>query len=66
MVMTDLMTSAEAADYLRVSDATLRRWRMQGRSPPYSKIGSKPMYRRAILDDWIEGRQVTNTQQEAG
>ena len=63
--MTDLLTSAEAADYLRVSHATLRRWRLEGRSPPYSKIGARPMYQRAKLDAWVEGRQVDNTQQEA-
>lgn len=50
----------EAADYLRVSIATLRRWRWLRIGPAWCRpAGSKaPLYLRADLDAWIESGRV--------
>ena len=34
-----MMTADEAADFLRVSSATLSRWRADGSGPKYIKLG---------------------------
>lgn len=49
-----VMTSAEASEYLRISEDTLRAWRSAGRGPKYSKLGSQVRYRRAELDAWLD------------
>jgi len=59
-----LMTPAEAADYLRVSEGTLTVWRCTGRhNLPFAKIGRRVMYRREALDRWIDARTGTSTGQ---
>jgi excisionase family DNA binding protein len=57
---TDLLTTAEAGAYLRVSPATLVTQRSRGTSPvPFVKLGRKVLYRRADLDALVaRGRVV--------
>ncbi|MFZ2481055.1 MAG: helix-turn-helix domain-containing protein [Propioniciclava sp.] len=54
----ELLTTEEAANYLTVTAAVLRRWRLLGDGPPYVKLGSLVRYDRAKLDRWIDGREV--------
>lgn len=54
----ELLTTEEAADYLTVTAAVLRRWRLLGDGPPYVKLGSLVRYDRAKLDRWIDGQEV--------
>jgi hypothetical protein len=53
-----LLTEREAADYLRVSARTLRRYRTEkpaGTGPPVAGyVGRSPRYRRADLDRWMQ------------
>ena len=56
----EYMRETEAAAYLRVSTATLRRWRRKGRinkqgTPPPKSYGHgrQIWYRRSDLDAWI-------------
>jgi excisionase family DNA binding protein len=54
-----LLTTAEAADYLRVSRRTLARWIQQGIAPPSIKLPSGGRrYRKADLDRWIAEHQA--------
>ena len=45
----DLMTNAEAAEYLRIKQRQLYSWRVSGLIP-YMKIGRAIRYRKAALD----------------
>jgi predicted DNA-binding transcriptional regulator AlpA len=58
------LTEIEAAEYLGLSRATLRRARMQGArssyisSPPFLKIGRAIRYLKSDLDKWLEQHRV--------
>jgi excisionase family DNA binding protein len=52
--MSTLLTETEAAERLRVSLATLRRRRCEGRAPAYIKVGASVRYRVEDLDAFIE------------
>lgn len=58
---SDILTTLEAASYLRLSKATLERFRLTGGGPLYAKLGGAVRYRRAELDKWIESRLVAST-----
>lgn len=46
------MTEAQTANYLCLSQETLRRWRAEGRGPAYQKLGRAVRYLRSELDAW--------------
>ncbi|MDX2264117.1 MAG: helix-turn-helix domain-containing protein [Hyphomicrobiales bacterium] len=52
-----LLTTVEAADYLRLSPRTLEDMRVTGAGPRYFKLGpgkrSKVVYRREDLETWL-------------
>ena len=49
------MTTAEAADYLRIKRDTLKVWRHRGTGPQFYKPSAGLVrYRRQDLDAWIE------------
>lgn len=50
------VTTAEAANYLGISQSWLRQARMRGRkdAPPFVRIGRAVRYRIQDLDDWLE------------
>jgi predicted DNA-binding transcriptional regulator AlpA len=56
------LRSPEAAQYIGMSDAWLRKARMNRDplAPPYIQIGSAIRYLRADLDAWLESRRVQN------
>ncbi len=54
---SELVTLAEAAEYLRLKISTLRAWRSQ-RKIPFVKIGGRVMARRADLDTFIAASVV--------
>jgi excisionase family DNA binding protein len=56
-----LVTEVEAANLLRVSLTSLRRWRREGRGPVYRKIGRSVRYRGEDLADFIAGSRCTET-----
>ena len=51
---SDLLTPAEAAKVLRVSPATLPRWRWSGDGPDFVRIGRSIRYRRCDLENYIK------------
>ena len=57
----DILTTVEAASYLRLSKPTLERARVSGEGPLYCKLGGLVRYRRADLDAWLESRLTTST-----
>ena len=50
----ELLTPAEAAEILRISPATLPRWRWAGEGPDFVRIGRSIRYRREDLDRYIQ------------
>lgn len=53
-----LYTTAEAADMLRVNQATLRWWRSKGLGPRPTPIGGRIRYRESDLLAFIDGQQA--------
>jgi len=53
-----LLSSFDAADYLKIPRQTLAMWRHKGVGPAYVKVGRRVMYRRIDLDRWIDGQAV--------
>ena len=56
--MSGLMTAAEAADFLRVSEGTLTQWRCTNRVKiPYVKVGHLVRYYRTDLAQYLQKRR---------
>lgn len=58
---TELLTTNEAAQYVRLGKPTLERIRVKGDGPLYCKLGGAVRYRRVDLDAWLESRLVSST-----
>ena len=60
-----LLTPREAAEHLRVTEATLAGWRSRGGGPPFIKMTSgrkgPVRYDRSDLANWLADRRVYNT-----
>jgi hypothetical protein len=56
-----LLTSAEAADYLKVAKQTLAVWRLKGIGPAFVKVGRKVTYDRAMLEAYLAARTFAST-----
>jgi len=67
--MNELLTTKEAAEYLRRSAQGLRKLRWQGHGPRYLRPGrglkSAVLYRRADLDAWLAKGEATSTADES-
>jgi excisionase family DNA binding protein len=49
------MTTVELAKILGISEQTLRQWRINGKGPPYIKIGQRIIrYDKNEVEAWIE------------
>src|SRR5262245_15493147 len=59
---SDLLTTAEAAVYLRISEWTLRHW-VSDRKIKFFKIGNRVRFRRAHLDRFLAGNLHGKEQQ---
>lgn len=51
--MTELLTTREAAVYLRLSESALNHWRLEGRGPPFTRFGRQVRYCRADVECWL-------------
>ena len=61
MTRNELLSTKEAARYLRLSHRTLERYRVTGEGPRYLKVGRRVFYRRTDLDAWLDGRVRRST-----
>ena len=56
----ELLTTEQAAALLQLSPRTLRRWRSEGKGPPWVALGSRRVrYRRAAIQAWLEAHERT-------
>jgi hypothetical protein len=53
--------SAEASQYLNVSQSMLAKRRLSGDGPRYSKLGKRGVYEVADLDQWITASRHLST-----
>ena len=60
MTTSPLMTTAEVANYTRLSVETLRYFRQRDEGPPFANFWRRVMYRRLDVDAWIESSVVPN------
>jgi excisionase family DNA binding protein len=57
LTMTDeVMTTEEAAAYLKISPRTFASLRKAGEGPPGALVGRQWRYRRVDLDQWLAER----------
>ncbi len=56
-----LMTTAQAAQFLKLSQTTLCHYRCQGRGPIYRKHGWRIFYTRSDLVNWSENQRWSAT-----
>lgn len=60
-----LLTTAEAAVLLRLSESALQGFRCRGGGPPYLKLGrgrtSKVVYRESDLLEWLSQQEWSET-----
>lgn len=62
--MSKLLTETEAADFLAMSPATLRRWRVEGTGPVFTKIGRAVRYPEASLVAYVERNTRSSTTEQ--
>ena len=57
VVLADYMTRAELAAELGICERTLIRWEAMGEAPAITRVGRRPMYRRASVAAWLARRE---------
>lgn len=57
----ELLTTAEAAAYLRQSVSSLAKRRVYGSGPTFVKAGARIYYEKAALDAWVAARRHIST-----
>lgn len=53
-----LLDERDVARWIRVSVATLRYWRGEGKGPRYRKVGQLVRYSPSDVQDWLNTRPV--------
>jgi predicted DNA-binding transcriptional regulator AlpA len=56
-----LLNEHDVAEILNVSVASVRRWQLFDRGPPFLKIGASVRYRPEALSEWVETRPTGGT-----
>jgi hypothetical protein len=56
-----LLPEVDAATRLHLSPKTMQAWRVQGRGPPFVKLGRRVFYRSSDLKDFIEENVFRST-----
>jgi hypothetical protein len=60
--ITELLPQKQAADFLRISERSLERHRVEGKLKiPFIKIGRRVMYAREDLEAWINANRFNST-----
>ena len=62
--MENILTTLEAAAYVRLKKPTLERFRLTGEGPGFCKLGGAVRYRRPDLDAWLETRVIRSTSEK--
>jgi excisionase family DNA binding protein len=57
----EFLTPADLAALLDLSLGTIYVMNCEGTAPPRYKVGRQVLYRRAEVDQWLEGRRVQSS-----
>lgn len=60
--MLNLLTEIDVAEMLKVSLASVRRWRLEKRGPAFIKVGACVRYRPEDLESWVGSLAGANGQ----
>ncbi len=60
-----LLTTEEAAEYVRLSTPYLNKLRCTGGGPKFVKLGNRVRYRRESLEVWLLAHERENTSEAA-
>jgi len=52
------LSTQEAAAYSSIARATLKKWRATGDGPPYVRVGTKIVYLKEDLDEFLTSHRV--------
>ena len=58
--MMDLLTTKEAAAFLKLAPITLAKWRAAKKGPTWTRTGRTVKYRRRDLEAYLKQNAVTN------
>ncbi|MEN3167757.1 helix-turn-helix domain-containing protein [Gluconobacter sp. OJB] len=58
------LRSGEAADLIGVSIRTLEKYRCIGDGPPFLKIGTRVLYARQDVENWLQRHRCNSTSDE--
>jgi excisionase family DNA binding protein len=61
LALYSVLTTREAANYVRLGTPTLERFRITGDGPRFCKLGGAVRYRRDDLDAWLKARTIRST-----
>ena len=64
-ILSEVFTTLEAAQYVRLGKPTLERFRLTGKGPKYCKLGGAVRYRRCDLDEWLQTRLICSTSDQS-
>jgi Helix-turn-helix domain len=53
VIMENFLTEREVARQIKVSLASLRKWRVEQRGPQFLKVGALVRYRPEDLEEWM-------------
>ena len=59
------LTVKETARFLRLSEITLCRWRIEGGGPPYRKFGRRVVYAHSDLRIWADAHRRSSTSESS-
>ena len=62
-IVTEVMTTIEAAEYVGLKKPTMERFRFLGQGPAYCKLGGAVRYRKKDLDEWLDSRAVSSVEE---
>ena len=62
-IVTEVMTTIEAAEYVGLKKPTMERFRFLGQGPAYCKLGGAVRYRKKDLDAWLDSRAVSSVEE---
>ena len=60
----EYLTTEQTSEYTSLSVQTLAKLRVYGGGPLYLKLGSKVVYRRGDIDDWLATKVRRSTSQD--
>ena len=61
-----LLTTVEVADLCRTVPSTVRYWRFAGDGPPGFKLGTRVLYWRSDVLQWLDAKQRDEALNRAG